>query len=192
MRNVLAAGILLTLGCACLAGGGPASIRHYSVTPPAGERESPPAARRELRLRDARAAGHLRERMARRTSALTLEFLELHRWSEPPIAYVERALARTLFEVGDFTRSEAHAAPSLDVELLAFERVPGATPGLAGVRLVLVLRLTDAEGRSLLDRTVEQRIEHADGSPEAEARHLSLCLERAVSEAARAMDEALP
>lgn len=191
MRHILAA-ILFTLLPSCLAGSGPASIRYYSVTPPSGEREAPPGTRREVRMRDALAAGHLRERMARRTSPVTLEFLELDRWSEPPIAYVERALARALFETGDFTRSESRAAPSVDIELLAFEGVPAATEDMAGVRLVLVVHATDAEGHSLLDRTIEQRIENADGSPSAAARHLSLCLARAVREAARSLSEVLP
>ncbi|MDP6539053.1 MAG: ABC-type transport auxiliary lipoprotein family protein [Planctomycetota bacterium] len=192
MRHALAALVLPIVTGACLSAGGPASIRYYSAAPPAGERESPPGETRELRLRDAEAAGHLRDRMAVRTSPVTVEFLDLDRWTEPPIGFVERALARALFETGDFARSESHTAPSLDVELLAFERVPGVTAGLAGVRLVLVLRATDPNGHSLLDYTIEQRIEHADGSPDATARHLSLCLERAAREATRVLAGALP
>lgn len=77
----------------------------------------------ELRLRPVVAASHLKSRMVYREDDVEFGFREFLRWAELPEEYVERALAEALFESGTFVRSEQAGAPSLTVELLAFEEL---------------------------------------------------------------------
>jgi len=176
----LAAAPSLFLG-ACLATGQPAPVRYFSgeAATPTGARVAPGAER--LRVRDVRAAGHLKERMARRLSDVEVEFRELERWTEPPLAYLERALLEELFERGGLRRSEARDAPALDVALVAFDEVAGPGPS---VHVAFALRLTGADGDSLYDRTVERRLPLDEPGAAGVAHSLSLALRHAAAQAA--------
>jgi cholesterol transport system auxiliary component len=59
----------------------------------------------------------------RRTSSVELRLSETRRWTEPPDAYVRRSLARALFEARGLERVVGGAAPTLEVEVIAFEVV---------------------------------------------------------------------
>ena len=136
---------LLCLG-ACLTPSEPPPVRYFSVMPSALEavaaRELPESSRavgRVVRLRQFRSAGHLQERWVWRRGS-EFGFADQLRWTDPPVAYLERALAHTLFEERGLRGSESNQAPVLDLELTAFDWIPGPQPE---VHLALTLRLED-------------------------------------------------
>lgn len=167
MGNTLSARcavVLLALALlpACLSGlgpGDPEPIRYFSAAAPAGsvpERmQSAPA----LRLRRVTSGSHLRERMVWRVSDVEYGFYENNRWTEMPVAWLEQALARELFEVRGLRRTELSSAATLDVHLAAFEEILYPTHQ---ARVALVVRLSDPRGETLLERTLE-RTEPIDG-----------------------------
>jgi cholesterol transport system auxiliary component len=59
----------------------------------------------------------------RRASAVELSLSETLRWTEYPDAYVRRSLSRALFEARDLEQIVGGAAPTLEVEVFAFEEV---------------------------------------------------------------------
>jgi ABC-type uncharacterized transport system auxiliary subunit len=97
---------------------------HASASAPRG----PPAldgSRPSLRLGRVTAGDHLRERIAFRTSDHELAFHEDLRWTERPEVYLRLALNEALFESGRLTHVISGDAPTLDVELIAFEELLG-------------------------------------------------------------------
>ena len=96
---------------------------------------APDAARLELRMGRVIAASHLREKIAQRTSGHELTFYEERRWTERPDSYLRRALEQSLFESGAFMRVVSGDAPTLDVELLAFQEAK--SPHVAELRFVV-------------------------------------------------------
>ncbi len=82
---------------------------------------------------------HLHERLVVRTSAQEVQFDELNRWTERPEAYLARAVARVLFEERRFAHAVSGDAPTLDLELVAFEevRTPQKRAGRVSVRALL-------------------------------------------------------
>lgn len=89
----------------------------------------------ELRMGRVLAAAHLREKIAHRTSGHELTFYEERRWTERPDAYLRRALEQSLFESGAFVRVVSGDAPTLEVELLAFQEAK--SPHVAELRFVV-------------------------------------------------------
>lgn len=89
----------------------------------------------ELRMGRVLAAAHLREKIAHRTSGHELTFYEERRWTERPDAYLRRALEQSLFESGVFVRVVSGDAPTLEVELLAFQEAK--SPHVAELRFVV-------------------------------------------------------
>lgn len=114
------------------------------------------AALRLLRLREVTAAAHLHERMVWAQPDGEYGFYEDARWTEPPSAYMEAALAQALFEQGRFRRANASDAPVLDVHVTAFEEVIGTdgSQGQHGARVAIRVVLTTRDGQALLERTL--------------------------------------
>jgi len=179
---------------ACLSGlgpGDPEPIRYFSAAAPPGlvserTQDSP-----TLRLRRVTSGAHLRERLVWRISDVEYGFYENNRWTEMPVAWLEQALAHELFEVRGLRRTELSSAPTLDVHLVAFEEVLYPTHH---ARVAVVVRLVDAGGVNLLERTLE-RVEPVAGRDlalvaEATARALGTVVRDAaalvISPAARA------
>lgn len=149
-RAALAAAVAVELaqgaGCALSSKAAPIELRYFSPEPPeppAGtERRSggsggsssdssepgaaPAAARPRLHLGRVTPSAHLRYRIVRRSSPVERELSETLRWTEPPDAYVRRALTRALFEARSLEQVIGGPAPTLDVEVLAFEAVDRA------------------------------------------------------------------
>jgi ABC-type uncharacterized transport system auxiliary subunit len=196
MTKSLAAALALALAApaaGCFGRGPQEPTRYFRPgSPPAAPRAAAEAAAGPaapaLRLRRVVAAAYLQERMARRTSEVELGFSDLARWAEQPATYVERALARELFEARGLPRTEATSGAHLDVEVRAFEEVT-APAHTAAVALAVIL----ADGRDavLLERSfaAERPIEGSD--PEAVARAMGAALEDAARAAARAVEAAL-
>jgi cholesterol transport system auxiliary component len=129
MRSFHAASFLLLAVTACaLTRNTPAREVHYfspELSPPLATVPAPVGAAAPVPLR----LGHvdhidvLGHRIVHRTSAVELALYETRRWTERPDEYVRRALLDALFETRPFARALTGAAPTLDVELLAFEEV---------------------------------------------------------------------
>jgi len=66
---------------------------------------------------------NLRERIAYRNTAYELEYYEDLRWTERPETYVRRELGRSLFETQGMRRVLSGSAPTLDVEVIAFDEL---------------------------------------------------------------------
>lgn len=129
-------------GCA-LTSKSDALIFHYYTMDGVSQRARPRAeAPREtgpgLRLGRVAAASHLEDKIVYRSSEHELGFYEEHRWSEEPAEFLERALARELFEARGLSRVVAGRAPTLEVELIAFEEIQ-KPKHVARVELIVVL-----------------------------------------------------
>jgi uncharacterized lipoprotein YmbA len=182
LRSLL---FVVLAGCALTSKAAPLAPRYFS--PELREESSPhPAANAglELRLGRIEAAAHLEQRLAYRSDESELGYYDSWRWTEPPEAYLERALVQQLFEQRGLVRVVSGPAPTLDVELSSFEELRS---GAARARVELRLSLRD-ERRSLLERTLRVEQAMAPGAP-ADAplrltRALSAALEQAVGELA--------
>lgn len=110
-----------------------------------------PAAKLSVRLHLGQivALSHLRERMVSRSIGPEVIFSEEERWTEPPEVYLRRALARALFVEKGVVQVVSGPAPTLDVELIAFEQLEQP----ARVRLQALVVLHD-ERIGLLEETV--------------------------------------
>jgi ABC-type uncharacterized transport system auxiliary subunit len=141
-------------GCALLSKAAPLSPRYFSPeledTAPASAAPGP--ASLELRLGRVEAAAHLEQRVAYRPSESELGYYESYRWTEPPEAYLERALSQQLFARGGLVHVVSGAALTLDVALIGFEEIRAA-PARARVE---VRALLHDERRVLLERTVRR------------------------------------
>lgn len=178
-------GLLLLLAalqpsCALTSKAEALSPRYFNPLPSAAQRSEPAPRPFELRLGQIASASNLDERIAYRVSSAEVGFYEDRRWTEPPEAYLRRALEDELFEQRKLTRIITGPAPVLDVELTAFEEQKKA----GKVRVKLSFSLRD-ERRSLLERSVEleQAFDQRAGKAEAEraAQALVDTLTRAVA-----------
>lgn len=144
IRAALATMVLLsaTAGCALTGKGDPVIIHYYSPEPASAKARRPAQAPEEsgptLRLGRVAGGSYLEDKIAYRSSEHEIGFYDEHRWTEEPAEYLERALARELFETRGLTRVVSGRAPTLEVELVSFEEVM-VPRHLARVRLILVL-----------------------------------------------------
>lgn len=158
LRSFLA--MTLLTGCALTGKGDVLNIRWFDPEQPrarltsagphgVGTREAPVASGLALELGAVRSSGNLREKIVYRSSPLEVGYYEEKRWTERPEVYVRRALERTLFEERGIKRVLAGQAPTLDVELVAFEEI--RQPHGARIQLRFLVH----DGRdSLLERTI--------------------------------------
>jgi uncharacterized lipoprotein YmbA len=146
-RPVLIAALGLGLGlagCALSSKARPLELHYFSAESlaaaaqplaPAG------AAAPRLRLGQVTVADYLRYRIVHRDSARSVDPYETLRWAELPREYVRRALIRALFDTGAAVQVIGGPAPTLDVEVTAFEDV--VRPGGHAGRVQLGYRLHD-------------------------------------------------
>ncbi len=144
-------------GCALTSKAPPLDVRYFSPVPlTAPGSRSPPSpttaavgtgvARGELpriRLGHLTPADHLHAEIVHRGEGFELEPYETLRWTERPDAYVRRAVASALFDGRAFVEAVGGRAPTLDVDVVAFEEVRHG-PARAG-RVELHYRLVDDE-----------------------------------------------
>lgn len=123
MRALLA----LLAGCALTSKGKPLDVQYFTPPQPTTAPAAQPA-RAQLRLARVTASSHLDHRIAVRHSAIQLSLYEARRWTETPEVYVRRSLERALFEVRGIREITGGASLALDVDVLAFEEVTGASP----------------------------------------------------------------
>ena len=153
--------------------------RYFS--PEQASKPSPAAAFKtlELRLGQVASASHLDERISYRLSGSEVGFYDNQRWTEIPEAYLRRALERDLFEQRGVQRIVTGAAPTLDVELTAFEELRGK-PMKARVTLTFSLR---DERRSLLERSLKLEREVTQQAGADPAQRLAATLSEALADA---------
>jgi ABC-type uncharacterized transport system auxiliary subunit len=77
----------------------------------------------QMRLGRVTSSASLRSRIVRHEPGHELAMYETLRWTDDPDAYIRRALARTLFDDGQAQEMTGGDAPTLEVEVLAFEEV---------------------------------------------------------------------
>lgn len=184
MRYLVLLALCVCPACALTSKAEPLTPRYFSPEQESAAAPAEPASVPvELRLGEVVAAAHLEERIAYRPSEGELGYHESWRWTEPPQAYLRRALARELFERRGLVRVVSGNAPTLNVELTSFEELR-AEPARARVELSIVLR---GERRALLERTLRKELPLPPGSsdePLRLTRALSQALDSAVSEVA--------
>ncbi|MCC6524937.1 MAG: membrane integrity-associated transporter subunit PqiC [Polyangiaceae bacterium] len=153
---VVASGLV---GCALTSNAPPVALLFFSPEPPASASEThrPAEAGLALRLGRLESGAHLRNRILVRRTPVEVAAYEDRRWTEYPEAYVRRAVAHALFEERALVPVVAGAAPTLDLELVAFEEVrrgDGSSArielryALCGERQVLASGVVVAERRA--------------------------------------------
>ncbi len=93
----------------------------------------------QVRLGRVSSGPNLRERIAYRDAAFELGYYENLRWTERPETYVRRELGRSLFEAHRLHRVVSGAAPTLDVEVIAFDDLRMKAGRAARVQLKVIL-----------------------------------------------------
>lgn len=93
----------------------------------------------DVRLGRISSGSNLRDRIAFRDAAYELGFYEGFRWTERPETYVRRELGRTLFEEHGMHRVFNGSAPTVDVEVIAFDDLRLKTGRAARVQLKAIL-----------------------------------------------------
>ncbi len=183
-------------GCALTSKADLVTIRYFS---PDGERPKLTAAGSkadnsavEVRLGRVSSGPHLRERIAYRDAAYEVSYHEDQRWTERPENFVRRSLARTLFEEHGFSRVLGGAAPTLDVEVVAFDEVRRGSGLAARVELRMVL----FEDRKVLHEEtliVERPVTASGGASKIEdtVRAMSEALDQASEETATRVQAAV-
>jgi cholesterol transport system auxiliary component len=116
----------LVLGCALTSKNEPIVPRYFSPDVPTdavhrGPRPTGPAL--DLRLGHIGSAANLDERLVYRDSPYELGYYQERRWTEVPEEYLKRKLAIALFQERSLRHVVGGAAPTLDVDLVAFEEV---------------------------------------------------------------------
>ena len=117
---------VLVLGCALTSKSQPIQPRFFSPerSGAAPEPASAPAPlAMELRIGHVTAASYLDERMVFRDSPVELGYYQERRWTEAPEEYVRRRIERALFEERGLRHVVGGSAPTLEVELTAFEEI---------------------------------------------------------------------
>lgn len=142
-----------------------------------------------VRLRAVEGAAALERRVLWRLSDVELGYAGEEQWTEAPAAYVGAALARELFEVRGLVRRADPDAPVLDVVVRRFEE--DRREGGHQVRVALTVTLTAADGRGLLERTVDRSRPVEGDEVEAMAQAMGRALDDAVRAAAEAVAGAL-
>jgi len=145
-------------GCALTSKADVVTIRYFTpegarprVASPgasAGARSSPAV---EVRLGRVSSGPSLRERITYRDADHELGYYDELRWTERPETYVRRELGRRLFEEHGLRRAFAGSAPTLDVELVAFDDL--RLPGGRATRITMKVLLFDDTG-TLYEETV--------------------------------------
>lgn len=93
----------------------------------------------EVRLGRVSSGPNLRERIAFRDAAYELGYYDDWRWTERPETFVRRELGRTMFESHGFHRVLGGSAPTLEVEVIAFDDLRLAAGRAARVQLKVIL-----------------------------------------------------
>lgn len=180
----------LLAGCALTSKGEALSIRWFE---PVSARShltsaSPPRAQQGMAIELGRVSSgiNLREKIAYRDAAFEMGFYEDKRWTERPEVFVRRELARTLYEERGMRRALAGQAPVLEVEVVSFEELRGASPAARIQLRILVHDERDAllEKTITVDKPVPPGAKGFDGVVQAMAQALDAATEQVANDVA--------
>ncbi len=132
---MMKAWLLLLAGCALTSRAQPLELRYFAPPSHVETAEHATAAGEQLRLGRVVAGDLLRMRIVHRDSSVEVAPYETLRWTDEPETYVRRALARSLFDAERLDQSVDSRAPTLDVDVVAFEEVRRGTRRLGRVEL---------------------------------------------------------
>jgi len=166
-------------GCALFVKSEPLEWRYFEVSDVPSFKGSGGEQGQRLRLGLVKASHHLDTRIVTRTSAHELQYYQDLRWTDEPDEFVRRALSRDLYEQAGLSRVVSGIAPTLEVELTAFEEIKDG--GKRRARVVLQTVLHD-DRLQLSQHTVEVQSETDKGDGD-EAQSLVAALGRALSKA---------
>lgn len=111
---------LVLAGCALTSRSPPRELRYFTPEAPA-QAHAPLPIRAQLRMGRVTASANLRYAIVHRESSVEVEPYETLRWTELPDLYVRRALERALFDERPISEVVSGEAPTLEVEVVAFE-----------------------------------------------------------------------
>lgn len=181
---VLVALLSASAGCALLGKGEPLRVRYFDLRGSDIHEPRAHLSSARLRLGTVSAVRAVDRRFASRTSAHELRYDDALRFTDQPEKFLARDLSRHLFEGAGVTRVMAGLAPTLEVELTAFEARPQAQNVHVSARALL-----HDDREQLWQQTFEEERPVGSGeSAEALAEALSDALARL---AAEITDEAL-
>jgi ABC-type uncharacterized transport system auxiliary subunit len=193
MRRLLGVACAVTLS-ACALFRHPDAPRFFDPENPAREPapDGPLAASRipevPMRLGTVRSASYLRDRIVWRASDVELGLYEDRRWTDLPSHYVERALARELYDRLGLKRAGKRPPVTLQTEVLAFDDVVAPT---REAYVALRVSLVDDHQRILLAREFAARSPIADRDPASMARAMGVALDDCVAQVGTAVESAL-
>ena len=186
-------------GCALTSKAAVVETRYFSpevgtaqVTAPDTSSPSAPAPAEDITVRLGRvySGQNLRERIAYRDHSYERGYYEDERWTEWPEAYVRRALGRALYESHRFKRAIGGTAPTIEVEVIAFDDLRLHSGRAARVELQLIV----FEGSEVLDEetvTVDSPVTGDKPELENVVAAMSNALDRAVERVAARVGEVI-
>jgi cholesterol transport system auxiliary component len=161
--RVLLVGCLVLAGCALTAKGEPLRPRYFTpdTNAPATPHLRAPASNLRLRLGPVVASSGLREQIPYRDSEHELGYYQERRWTERPEVFLRRALSRSLFEEHGAIRVVSGFAPTLEVELTAFEeiRVPAHKARLQAIAILHDEHIGRLEQTITVERPIAQVVD---------------------------------
>jgi cholesterol transport system auxiliary component len=190
MLAVTSLAVLGLSGCALTDKAEALDVRHYAPEVPApkpaaaalpvpGADGAVAGEKPRLRLGRISASSHLGKKIVYRTSTVDVGIHDDRRWTERPDEYVRRALTSTLFGASGVTQSLAGAAPTLDLELIAFEEIRRGDERLGRVEIRYALH---DEREVLLSDSVMVETPAASKEPADLVRAISVALARATQQ----------
>ena len=144
----------------------------------------------EVRLGRVSSGPNLRERIAYRDAAYELGYYEDWRWTERPETFVRRELGRSLFEEHGMQRVLGGSAPTLEVEVIAFDDLRLKTGRAARVQLKVIL----FEDRGVVYEetvTIERPVAGAKPSIEDVVAAMAVALDAAADQVAMKVQRSL-
>lgn len=177
--------ILVLPGCALTSKSEPLTPRFFSPEVEPADAAASSASGTLLKLGSVAGVADLRTELAYRSAAQELGYDAEVRWTEEPEVYVRRALARALFEERGLSQVLSGPAPTLDIEVLAFEERTVAPPA---ARVTVLARLHDDRTVRLLKRvTVDVPFPGSDPAPDVVVAAISKAMYAVVDQVASAV-----
>jgi ABC-type uncharacterized transport system auxiliary subunit len=141
-----------------------------------------------VRLGAVRSSSYRRDRIVWRASDVELGLYEDRRWTDLPSHYVERALARELYDRLGLKRAGKRPPVTLETDVLAFDDVVAPT---REAYVALRVSLVDDHQRILLAHDFAARSPIADRDPASVARAMGVALDDCVAQVGTAVETAL-
>jgi ABC-type uncharacterized transport system auxiliary subunit len=194
MRSLLVGGCAVALS-ACALVRHPDAPRFFDPEEPAARALAPAdpvvattSVKVPVRLGPVRSSSYRRDRIVWRASEVELGLYEDRRWTDLPSHYVERALARELYERRGVGRPGAQPAVTLVADVVAFDDVVAPT---REAYVAIFVSLVAPDQRQLLAREFTARSPIADGDPTSVARAMGVALDDCVAQVVAAVEAVL-